>query len=113
MLLRVAPVNDLAPGMRRRVNVPNSRRVVLVLIENDGVFAIENACPHHGSTFDGGAVTELYLVCPWHFWRVDFRTGSCLHNPMVKAPTYPTSEIDGVLFVDVPPASDEFMTEFM
>ena len=42
----------------------------------------------------------------------DFRTGSCLHNPMVKAQVYPTSEIDGVLFVDVPPALEEFTAEF-
>jgi 3-phenylpropionate/trans-cinnamate dioxygenase ferredoxin component len=94
-------MDDLAAGMRRRVAVPGSRRTVLVLIEDDGVFAIENACPHHGSTFDGGAVTPTHLVCPWHFWRVDFRTGSCLHNPFVKAATYPTSILDGVLHVDV------------
>jgi nitrite reductase/ring-hydroxylating ferredoxin subunit len=102
VLLPVAPLDQLAPGMRRRVHVPGTRRVVLVFVESDGIFALENACPHHGSTFDGGEFTPTHVVCPWHFWRIDFRTGSCLHNPFVKAPTYPVTVVDGVVHIEVP-----------
>ena len=101
-LLRVGPACDLAPGMRRRVSLPVGMKSVMVLVENDGMFAIENSCPHHGSSFDGGEITPNHLVCPWHFWRVDFRTGACLHNPMVRARTFPTVEEDGIVYVDVP-----------
>lgn len=100
-LVRVGPVDDLAPGMRRRVTIPGTRRTILVLIERDGVYALENACPHHGSTFDGGAVTPTHVVCPWHQWRIDFRTGECFHNPFVKTPTYPVVTVDGVIHVQV------------
>lgn len=93
----------LAPGMRRRVAFPAGMKSVVVMIESDGSFAIENACPHHGSSFDGGESTTTHLVCPWHFWRVDFRTGACLHNPNIRARTFGVvDEADGNTYVEVP-----------
>jgi nitrite reductase/ring-hydroxylating ferredoxin subunit len=101
--LLVAPTDALAPGMRRRVSFPAGMKSVLVLIETDGSFAVENACPHHGSSFDGGEVTTTHVVCPWHFWRIDFRTGTCLHNPNVRAQTFPVvDDPDGNTYVEVP-----------
>lgn len=101
-LLRVAPAADLAPGMRRRVAFPVGMKSVMVVVEADGIFALENSCPHHGSSFDGGELTTTHVVCPWHFWKVDFRTGECLHNPSVRARTFSVIEQDDVVFVDVP-----------
>ncbi len=101
-LLRVAASADLAPGTRRRVPFPVGMKSVLVVVESDGIFALENSCPHHGSSFDGGELTKSHVVCPWHFWKVDFRTGECLHNPSICARTFPVVEEDDVVYVDVP-----------
>jgi nitrite reductase/ring-hydroxylating ferredoxin subunit len=101
-LLRVAPTADLAPGMRRRIAYPVGMKSAMVVVEADGIFAMENSCPHHGSSFDGGELTQTHVTCPWHFWKVDFRTGACLHNPAVRARTFEIVETDGVVYIDVP-----------
>jgi nitrite reductase (NADH) small subunit len=101
-LLPVGPAADLAPGMRRRISYPVGMKSAMVVVEDDGIWAMENSCPHHGSSFDGGELSQTHVTCPWHFWKVDFRTGSCLHNPAVRARTFAVVEEEGVVYVDVP-----------
>jgi nitrite reductase/ring-hydroxylating ferredoxin subunit len=40
--------------------------------------AIDNVCLHIGNPLDDGAVSQGVVVCPWHGWRYDLRTGELL-----------------------------------
>ncbi len=86
-------VNELHPGWRRTVRV--GAVSVLVHVEEDGVYAIENACPHYQVALDPGRRRGGFVECPWHHWLIDIRTGECMHNPRVKAPTYVVTIEDG------------------
>lgn len=43
--------------------------------------AFQSFCPHLlGPLFQGTRSAET-IVCPWHQWRFDLRTGACLYRP--------------------------------
>ena len=43
----------------------------------DGIiFAVEGICPHRGAPLAHGALHQHTIVCPWHAWEFDCRTGA-------------------------------------
>ena len=49
-------------------------------------YAIEGVCPHRGAPLAYGALHEHTVVCPWHAWEFDCRTGEgdCGNVPSVQ-----------------------------
>jgi 3-phenylpropionate/trans-cinnamate dioxygenase ferredoxin component len=89
----LGPVGSIYPGWRRSVRVGQTS--VLVHCESDGLFAIENACPHYQVPLDTGRRRGAYQECPWHHWLIDVRTGVCMHNPRIKARSFSVIERHG------------------
>lgn len=50
------------------------RRIALVRFEG-GIYALDARCPHEGGPLDEGEIYLGALVCPWHNFRYDPRTG--------------------------------------
>lgn len=82
----LGPTSGLYPGLRRVVRVGGTS--VLVHVESDGIFAIENSCPHYQVDLRNGQRRHGYVECPWHHWLINIRTGECLHNPRSAARTF-------------------------
>jgi nitrite reductase (NADH) small subunit len=93
----VGNVQDLYPGWQRAVQVGFVS--VLVTVEKDGVYAIENACPHYQVALSTGRRRGGYVECPWHHWLIDIRTGECMHNPRITASTYEVTVENGAYVV--------------
>jgi nitrite reductase/ring-hydroxylating ferredoxin subunit len=75
----------------------------LALFNVDGAFyALENACAHRGGPLGEGDLDGAAVVCPWHAWRWDVKTGANANNPAVKMPCFPVSVDDGRVFVELP-----------
>ncbi len=72
----VGHLDDFTASPMRVVRV-GGRRVLLVRT-GDGVFALDNACPHQGYGLALGDLTESSVTCVWHNWKFDVRTGACL-----------------------------------
>ena len=53
-----------------------SGRYLAVFLVEGRVHVIDNQCLHVGSPLDGGAVEGHDVLCPWHGWRYDLRTGA-------------------------------------
>lgn len=52
------------------------RYSVLFILHDNELFAIKDRCPHQGAKLSGGACTrDGYIVCPWHKFGFDLRTG--------------------------------------
>ena len=48
----------------------------IAIFEVDGrPLAVENVCRHVGNPIDDGFVEGGCVICPWHGWRYDLRTG--------------------------------------
>lgn len=67
----------------------------------DGLFAIDNFCPHRGAPLHDGHVTDGYVTCPWHQWQFQLNDGVCKNIPNVKVATYPIEVRDGAIWVDL------------
>jgi 3-phenylpropionate/trans-cinnamate dioxygenase ferredoxin subunit len=91
------PLASLRVGQQRCVNF-DSRSVLLCRTAN-GIFAIENKCPHAEFPLFGGVVADDTIRCPTHGSKFDLTTGQPLTNPrLAPAKTYRVS-IDGEFLI--------------
>ena len=75
----------------------------LALFNVDGAFyALDNACAHRGGPLGEGDLEGTVVVCPWHAWRWDVKTGANVNNPAVRMTCFPVSVDGGRVFVEVP-----------
>jgi nitrite reductase (NADH) small subunit len=51
--------------------------------------AMDNICLHRGGPLGQGTVEDGKVVCPWHGWQYDPKTGAVDHNPSLKVAIYP------------------------
>ena len=66
-------VAELLPGSMAQVQV-NDRTYVVCNVDGE-VFAVDGICPHRGAPLAFGALHDHTIVCPWHAWEFDCRTG--------------------------------------
>jgi nitrite reductase (NADH) small subunit len=72
----------------------------MLCIANVGgeISAMDNVCPHRGGPLGEGIVENGKVVCPWHAWAFDVKTGAAEHSPGDKVDVYPVRiEGDDVL----------------
>ena len=43
----------------------------------EGIFAIEDLCPHLGFPLSEGVMQSGEVICSWHGWRIRLNDGSC------------------------------------
>lgn len=91
---------DIPVGEARVVEADGK---TLALFHVDGAFyALDNDCPHRGGPLGEGDLDGTVVVCPWHAWRWDVKTGANVNNPVVTMPCFPVSVDDGRVFVELP-----------
>ena len=99
-LVFIGPTADVPIGEGRVVEAEGK---TLALFNVDGAFyALDNACAHRGGPLGEGDLDGTVVVCPWHAWRWDVKTGANVNNPAVKMPCYAVSVDDGRVFVELP-----------
>jgi nitrite reductase/ring-hydroxylating ferredoxin subunit len=101
----VGRVGDIAEGEARTVGGPG--KVVAVFRVGDDYFAIDDMCPHMGSSLSGGFVEDGIVTCPWHYWRFRLADGAWADNPRIKIGCYPVHVVGDEIRVELPdvPAS--------
>jgi nitrite reductase/ring-hydroxylating ferredoxin subunit len=91
---------DLAPG--GLVAVEADGRRLLVCATHEGVFALENRCPHAAVPLDRGRLAGFELECPLHGGRLDVRDGSPRGHPIRRAATtFPVATVDGGIEIEI------------
>jgi NAD(P)H-dependent nitrite reductase small subunit len=92
-------LDNLPPGESRCVDVGPVQ--VGLFRDGEGVFAIDNLCPHRGAPLHEGFVKDGYVTCPWHQWQFQLKDGVCRNIPQMRTASYPVEIRDGVIWVDV------------
>jgi len=94
--VRVASVSDIPPGSGKAVSV-DGRWFALFHDPQGGFHATDDSCPHQGASLGEGTYHEGRVICPWHGWVFDVRTGACLLVPVVSVACYATRPVgDGI-----------------
>lgn len=52
------------------------------------ISAMDNLCPHRQGPLGQGNVENGKVLCPWHGWAFDTKTGEAAHNPNAKVKVY-------------------------
>jgi nitrite reductase (NADH) small subunit/3-phenylpropionate/trans-cinnamate dioxygenase ferredoxin subunit len=96
----VARLDELEDG--HPVLVERAGKRLAVARAGNEVYACDDTCTHQGGPLSGGKVVGGKLVCPWHGWSFDVRTGVCLF-PRRGAPVsvYPVRVDNGDVYVEL------------
>jgi nitrite reductase/ring-hydroxylating ferredoxin subunit len=77
--VKVARLADLPPDSATEVFVGEQPYAICNL--GGDVRALNGICPHQGGPLGQGQIQDGRLVCPFHLWEFDCRTGACDLNP--------------------------------
>jgi nitrite reductase (NADH) small subunit len=49
---------------------------------------MDNVCPHRGCPLGQGMIEGGKVICPWHAWAFDLKTGEAVYTAMAKVPVF-------------------------
>jgi 3-phenylpropionate/trans-cinnamate dioxygenase ferredoxin subunit len=97
--VRVCTVADI-PANRGRPAFADGRLVVLFKVDGE-IFALDDSCPHAGSSLAAGRFDGRTVTCPGHGLRFDVRTGRMPGVDGLRATSYPVQVSDGEVLVGI------------
>lgn len=52
-----------------------NRKVCLLIKHQDAYYLVKNSCPHQGVSLEKASCEDGFIVCPWHRYGFDLKTG--------------------------------------
>ena len=89
------------PGPNEAKEFPCAGKDICVANVNGSYSAMDNICLHRGGLLGQGLIENGNLVCPWHAWAWDPKTGEAAHNPSAKVAVYPLKIENGDVLVEI------------
>jgi len=83
-LVRVCAVSQL-PRVGEVAEFTVQGRAVCVANVDGAIAVLDGVCPHEGGPLGEGLIEEGRVVCPWHGYSFDARTGACEQDANLKA----------------------------
>jgi nitrite reductase (NADH) small subunit len=74
-------------------------RTICVANVNGEISALENICLHRGGPLGQGVIEGGKIICPWHGWAWDPKTGEA--GPGAKIAVYPVKIEGGDVLIDL------------
>jgi nitrite reductase/ring-hydroxylating ferredoxin subunit len=89
---------------RLRENIPQLLVIrgqsLCLVMRNNSFFAVGNKCTHNEESLSKGVVNFLgEIVCPWHGYRFNLKTGRECEERSRDLQTYPVKENEEGIFV--------------
>jgi nitrite reductase/ring-hydroxylating ferredoxin subunit len=98
--VRAIGVSELPPGKCTEVSIAGK---AVALYNVGGTFyATSNTCIHRGGPLGQGLLEGDSVMCPWHAWTWDVRTGENTANPTLKIATFEVKVEGEDVLVKVP-----------
>jgi nitrite reductase (NADH) small subunit len=66
------------------------------------ISAMWGVCPHAGGPLGQGQISDGRVVCPYHSWEFDCRTGENDFDSAMRVPIYPVKVEGEDIFADLP-----------
>lgn len=84
---KVATLSELPPpGEAREFTLDN--HTICIANENGACSAMDNVCAHRGGPLGQGIVERGKIVCPWHGWQFDLKTGKSEQSATLGVDVY-------------------------
>jgi len=98
--VKVAAQSEL-PSSDEAKEFPCGERTICIANVNGEFSAMDNVCLHVGGPLGQGMIENGKVVCPWHGWAYDPKTGAVSHNPNLKLAVYPLKIENGDVLADI------------
>jgi nitrite reductase (NADH) small subunit len=72
-------------------------RPICVANVNGTIAVLNGVCPHEEGPLGEGSIEDGRVVCPWHSYAFDPRTGESAQDPSVKAQVFEAVVANGEL----------------
>ena len=86
-LTRITSKSDLPADGQAKEFIAGDRTICVANV-GGAYSAMDNVCLHRGGPLGQGMVEDGKIVCPWHGWQYDPKTGEAAHNPSAKVAVY-------------------------
>jgi nitrite reductase/ring-hydroxylating ferredoxin subunit len=99
--VRVAASGEIPVGRGKSVEIAG----IPIAVFNAGggqYWALSGSCPHEGGPLADGALLADSVVCPWHGFDFDVRTGACDVAPDLSVSVYPVTVTGSDVLVELP-----------
>ena len=97
--IKLATQSDL-PATNEVKEIPCGDKTICVANVNGEYSALDNVCLHMGGPLGEGMIEGGKVVCPWHGWKYDPKTGATTHNPRLKVAVYPLKIENGDVLIE-------------
>ena len=106
--VRAAHLDDVRKAGRLVVALRSSspsgvtaNHTILLIHENDTIYAVDNRCPHMGFPLHRGTVKDCILTCDWHYARFDLMSGGTFDSWADDLPAFPVQICDNEVWIDL------------
>jgi nitrite reductase (NADH) small subunit len=85
--VRIGSVSELPPDGEAKEFECQGKTVCVARV-NGEVTAMDNVCLHRGGPLGQGVVMGDKIVCPWHGWEFDAKTGQAGQSKDIAVAVY-------------------------
>jgi len=97
--IKTIKISDLIEKQGTVHKFENGSEVALFIV-NGELFAFDNKCPHMGMPLCEGMILEnKFLMCRYHQWKFDLKTGVSTFAPNIYLKKYETRIESGDIYV--------------
>ncbi len=82
----IASVSEIPPGTAKVVEIGDME--VAVFNVDGHFYALNNECPHELGPLGEGKIRGDIVMCPWHMWAFNIKTGVAVSYPDQVAKCY-------------------------
>lgn len=88
------------PAINEAKEFPCGDKMICVANVNGEISAMDNVCLHRGGPLGEGVIEDGKVICPWHGWAWDPKTGEA-QVPGAKVAVYPVKIENGDVLLEV------------
>ena len=100
MFVKLATQSEL-PLADEAKEFPCGNKTICVANVNGTYSATDNVCPHRGGPLGQGMIEGSKVICPWHGWAWDVKTGAADQDASMKVAVYPLKIENGDVLVEI------------
>jgi nitrite reductase (NADH) small subunit len=86
-LIRVSSKLELPGSNEVKEVFANGRFLCIANIDGE-IYVADNVCPHWGGPLGRGRIAQGKIVCPWHGWSFDPKTGETPRKANLRLARY-------------------------
>ncbi len=93
--------NDRLMENKPQLLVVDGKRICLVK-QGDTIYGVSDTCTHNGESLSKGKVNHIgEVICPWHGYQFNLKTGREYQQRSVDVACYPIKEEADGLYIGV------------